>query len=90
MQGPPYRPKLRLLAERFLNRSIQAGEHDSVEDARAAMALALLKLRCSGQTAGNYPMCTTGCIQCPVLHLCSSVACLSARQPVVSAGSGAG
>ena len=46
VQGPPFRPKLRLLAERFLNRKIQGGAHDSIEDARAALDLAKLKIRC--------------------------------------------
>ena len=45
VQGPPFRPKLKLLTERFLKRSIQSGEHDSIEDACAAMELVQLKLR---------------------------------------------
>ncbi|KAK9846542.1 hypothetical protein WJX81_006260 [Elliptochloris bilobata] len=44
-RGSPYRSALRVIAERFLKRQIQAGSHDSVDDARAAMDLALLKIR---------------------------------------------
>lgn len=46
-RGPPYRTALRRLTERFLKRSIQTGTrgHDSVDDARAAMDLALLKFK---------------------------------------------
>jgi DNA polymerase III epsilon subunit-like protein len=45
-KGPPARSALRVLASRFLRRTIQAGQggHDPVEDARAAMDLALLKV----------------------------------------------
>lgn len=46
MQGPPYRSALRKLTEKFLKRQIQNGSHDSIDDARAAMELALLKFRC--------------------------------------------
>lgn len=45
-QGAPWRSKLKTLAERFLKRTIQTGSHDSIDDARAAMDLALLKIRC--------------------------------------------
>jgi hypothetical protein len=40
-------PALRVLAERFLNRTIQGGDkgHDSVEDARATMDLTQLKIQ---------------------------------------------
>eukprot|EP00850_Spirogloea_muscicola_P000006 SM000001S04408 [mRNA] locus=s1:47604:52771:+ [translate_table: standard] len=46
-RGPPFRPALRVLAEKLLQRTIQDSQkgHDSVEDARAAMDLALLKIR---------------------------------------------
>lgn len=44
-QGPPQRSKLKYLASRFLRRDIQGGAHDSVQDARAAMDLVLLKIR---------------------------------------------
>jgi hypothetical protein len=44
-QGPPYKCALRVLAKRYLHRVIQSGCHDPVEDARAAMDLALLKIR---------------------------------------------
>ena len=43
-RGPGYRPSLRALAARFLDRRIQTGEHDSAEDARAALDLARLRL----------------------------------------------
>ncbi len=44
-QGAPYRSALRVIAEKFLKRQIQAGSHDSADDARAAMDLTLLKIR---------------------------------------------
>ncbi|GAQ87994.1 Exonuclease family protein [Klebsormidium nitens] len=46
-RGPPYKPALRVLAERHLHRTIQGGDkgHDSVEDARATMELAQLKIQ---------------------------------------------
>lgn len=42
-RGPPFKPALRVLSERLLNRRIQDGSHDSVADAQATMALARLK-----------------------------------------------
>lgn len=45
MQGPPMRSKLSYLADRHLKRLIQAGSHDSVQDAQAAMDLVLLKIK---------------------------------------------
>ena len=45
VQGPPLRSKLSYLAEKYLKRMIQTGSHDSVQDARAAMDLTLLKIR---------------------------------------------
>jgi RNA exonuclease 1 len=42
-RGPPFKPALRVLAERLLQQRIQDGSHDSVADARASMALARLK-----------------------------------------------
>ena len=42
-RGPPFKPALRVLTERLLNRRIQEGSHDSVADAAATMALARLK-----------------------------------------------
>lgn len=47
-QGAPYRSALRVIAEKFLKRQIQAGSHDSADDARAAMDLTLLKIRRAG------------------------------------------
>lgn len=46
-RGSLFRPALRVLASQFLNRKIQCGGvgHDSIEDARAAMDLALLKIQ---------------------------------------------
>ena len=45
VQGQSYKPKLKYLVSEYLKRAIQTGEHDSVEDARAAMELAQLKIR---------------------------------------------
>jgi DNA polymerase III epsilon subunit-like protein len=47
-RGPPYKSSLRYLATKYLQRSIQEGEHDSAVDARAAMDLALLKIEKGG------------------------------------------
>ncbi|KAL0351568.1 UNVERIFIED_CONTAM: Small RNA degrading nuclease 5 [Sesamum calycinum] len=46
-RGRSYKPALRVLTRRFLSREIQdsGNGHDSVEDARATMELALLKIR---------------------------------------------
>ena len=46
-RGLSYKTALRHLSKKFLSRQIQAPEcgHDSIEDARAAMELALLKIR---------------------------------------------
>ncbi|MBA0585523.1 hypothetical protein Gorai_016297 [Gossypium raimondii] len=46
-RGGSYKSALRVLAKRFLSREIQqsGSGHDSIEDARAAMDLALLKIR---------------------------------------------
>lgn len=46
-RGHPYKTALRVLARRFLCKEIQdsGNGHDSIEDARAAMELALLKFR---------------------------------------------
>ncbi|URD93967.1 EXOIII [Musa troglodytarum] len=46
-RGACYKIALRVLSSRFLSRQIQASGngHDSIEDARAAMELALLKIR---------------------------------------------
>ncbi|EPS66236.1 hypothetical protein M569_08537, partial [Genlisea aurea] len=46
-KGGSYKPALRVLTRRFLSREIQdsSNGHDSVEDARAAMELALLKFK---------------------------------------------
>ena len=45
LQGPPARCALRILAQRYLRRRIQAGSHDSVDDALAALDLVLLKIK---------------------------------------------
>eukprot|EP00252_Welwitschia_mirabilis_P002764 TRINITY_DN12743_c0_g1_i1.p1 TRINITY_DN12743_c0_g1~~TRINITY_DN12743_c0_g1_i1.p1 ORF type:complete len:524 (-),score=96.34 TRINITY_DN12743_c0_g1_i1:84-1511(-) len=49
-----FKPALRKIAKKFLNRDIQFSEHghDSIEDARTAMDLALLKIK-NGPTFGN-------------------------------------
>ncbi|KAK9271020.1 hypothetical protein L1049_026608 [Liquidambar formosana] len=46
-RGASYKTALRVLARRFLSKEIQGSGngHDSIEDARAAMELALLKIR---------------------------------------------
>ncbi|XWS25034.1 hypothetical protein CRYUN_Cryun27aG0036200 [Craigia yunnanensis] len=46
-RGGSYKTALRVLAKRFLSREIQQSGtgHDSIEDARASMDLALLKIR---------------------------------------------
>jgi RNA exonuclease 1 len=51
-RGPPFKPALRVLSERLLNRRIQDGSHDSVADALATMALARLKF-CKGPAFGE-------------------------------------
>ncbi|KAL1317950.1 hypothetical protein HN51_070185 [Arachis hypogaea] len=55
-RGASYKTALRHLAKRFLSREIQnlASGHDSVEDARATMELALLKIR-NGPDFGSPP-----------------------------------
>lgn len=45
MQGPPFKPALRVLASKFLKRTIQVGSHDSEVDARTTMDLAQLKIK---------------------------------------------
>lgn len=60
MQGPPYRSALRKLTEKYLKRQIQNGSHDSIDDARAAMELALLKFR--------YPHDALSSLTHPRLH----------------------
>ncbi|CAI4063450.1 hypothetical protein N7582_002415 [Saccharomyces uvarum] len=42
--GDPFKPSLKYLSEAFLNKSIQNGEHDSIEDARACLELTKLKI----------------------------------------------
>lgn len=51
-KGEGYKQALRVLAERFLKRKIQSGTHDSLDDARATMDLALLKFK-HGPTWGT-------------------------------------
>lgn len=55
-RGTHFKPALRIIAKKFLNREIQQSEngHDSIEDARAAMDLALLKIQ-NGPAFGNPP-----------------------------------
>ncbi|XP_012482489.1 small RNA degrading nuclease 5 [Gossypium raimondii] len=55
-RGGSYKSALRVLAKRFLSREIQqsGSGHDSIEDARAAMDLALLKIR-NGPDFGSPP-----------------------------------
>jgi DNA polymerase III epsilon subunit-like protein len=42
--GPPMKSSLKYLTKKYLDREIQAGSHDSVEDAQAAMDLIRLKV----------------------------------------------
>jgi DNA polymerase III epsilon subunit-like protein len=44
-RGPPYKPGLKWLAEKFLHVQIQGGMHDSVEDARCCVDLVKLKIK---------------------------------------------
>ncbi|KAJ6845952.1 small RNA degrading nuclease 5 isoform X2 [Iris pallida] len=55
-RGPKYKTALRVLAWKFLSRQIQVSGngHDSTEDARAAMELALLKVK-HGPDYGSPP-----------------------------------
>ncbi|KAL9449675.1 hypothetical protein AB3S75_011574 [Citrus x aurantiifolia] len=55
-QGGSHKTSLRVLAKKFLSREIQQSGfgHDSTEDARAAMELALLKIR-NGPDFGSPP-----------------------------------
>lgn len=66
-QGPPYKPALRILAERYLRRTIQQGEHDSVIDARAALDLVKLKLA-KGPAYGTLLQAEQGDKLMDVLH----------------------
>ncbi|KFK27823.1 hypothetical protein AALP_AA8G434400 [Arabis alpina] len=54
--GRSYKTKLRILAKKFLDREIQESEsgHDSAEDAKAALDLALLKIK-HGPDFGSPP-----------------------------------
>lgn len=58
-RGPPYKPGLKWLANRWLNREIQASTsgHDSAEDAKACMDLVKLKLK-HGPDFGHYQLDT--------------------------------
>ncbi|KAG5246002.1 small RNA degrading nuclease [Salix suchowensis] len=55
-RGGNYKTALRVLSKRFLSQEIQQSEagHDSIEDARATMDLALLKIR-NGPDFGSPP-----------------------------------
>jgi len=44
----------RYLPSKFLKRTIQAGEHDSAQDAQAAMDLALLKIEKGGAVQPDW------------------------------------
>lgn len=43
-RGPPFKSSLKYLTNQYLNRTIQDGSHDSVEDAKACLDLVKLKL----------------------------------------------
>ncbi|KAH9308458.1 hypothetical protein KI387_036369, partial [Taxus chinensis] len=55
-RGPHFKPALRVIAKKFLKRDIQQSRngHNSVEDARATMDLALMKIQ-NGPAFGNPP-----------------------------------
>ncbi|CAN6475901.1 unnamed protein product [Victoria cruziana] len=57
-RGAHYKPALRILAKKFLARDIQksASGHDSVEDARAAMDLVLLKIKYGPELGSMAPV----------------------------------
>jgi RNA exonuclease 1 len=44
-RGHPFKPSLKHLTKKYLKKEIQAGEHNSVEDAICALQLAKLKVR---------------------------------------------
>lgn len=43
-RGPPFKSSLKYLTKQYLDRTIQEGEHDSVEDSKACLDLVKLKL----------------------------------------------
>eukprot|EP01018_Ginkgo_biloba_P018876 Gb_18905 [translate_table: standard] len=55
-RGAHFKPALRIITKKFLHREIQQSEngHNSIEDARATMDLALLKIQ-NGPEFGNPP-----------------------------------
>ena len=67
IQGPPFKPALRILAERHLRRIIQQGEHDSVIDANAALDLVKLKIA-RGPAYGTHLQAEHGDKLMDVLH----------------------
>lgn len=70
-RGPPYKPALKVLAQRYLKRTIQDGEHDSAIDAKAAMDLALLKIkhgRCFGSRLAASELLALHAWLKPFLH----------------------
>jgi len=52
-RGAPYKKKLKQLALEFLDREIQGGSHDSIEDARAALDLFALRVARGPACAGG-------------------------------------
>nr|ODN81413.1 RNA exonuclease 1 [Cryptococcus depauperatus CBS 7841] len=54
-RGPPFKPGLKWLAQKWLNKEIQASEegHDSVEDAKACVDLLRMKMEYEGPEFGN-------------------------------------
>ena len=60
-RGPPFKPALRHLSEKFLGRKIQETEHCSIQDAQATMDLMQLKLKhghaFGGPDSGNEMLC---------------------------------
>lgn len=67
-RGGSYKTKLRILAKKFLAREIQMSEsgHDSVEDAKAAMDLALMKIKYGKRT---HCLNLSSSVSCDVIYL---------------------
>lgn len=70
VQGPPKRPSLKWLAEKYLNRVIQRSEngHDPEEDARAALDLMKSKLEAGPYYGKLAPDVSLLSVQTSVLH----------------------
>jgi hypothetical protein len=80
-RGSPYKSALKVLAERFLRRSIQQGEHDSVVDARTALDLAILKISNGPSFGTNEGQATDKLVDVVAAH--GHRSCLVDRQDVL-------